>query len=434
MGAAWVSIFVFAGRLAGAAKEMAIAYRYGVSGVADAFQLATVLVTWLPYAMTAAFSIVLVPSLVRLKAVAEREQRGFVGEIMGLVLLLGLAMGGVNLLLAMYAVPVLAANLAEETQHLAGQFIFLMTPVAVLMLLAGFYADRLIARERQINTLLEGVPAFAVTLLILIWPLADDAGPLLWGMLLGWLLQTVALAWLAQRADGAAFLPVFTRQSPHWQEFRRAALVMVAGQLVMSCVAPLDQYAAARLGDSAIAILGYATRLSGLLLSLGAIAIARSALPVLADMQAVGERVRAQALARRLALIMLLIGGVVAWLGWLCAPWLVRLLFERGAFDAVATQQVSEVLRWSLVQVPFYFAGMVLMQLLASWRQYVIIAWIAVLALIVKWVLNLALPLWLGVAGIALATGLMQACSLGCLYWAVIWLHRKAAVHLPTVA
>ena len=36
-GAAWVFLFVLIGKLAGAVKETAVAYRYGVSGVVDAY-------------------------------------------------------------------------------------------------------------------------------------------------------------------------------------------------------------------------------------------------------------------------------------------------------------------------------------------------------------------------------------------------------------
>lgn len=43
-----MSLFVLLGKLAGAVKEMAVAYRYGVSGVVDAYQLAFTVVTWIP--------------------------------------------------------------------------------------------------------------------------------------------------------------------------------------------------------------------------------------------------------------------------------------------------------------------------------------------------------------------------------------------------
>ena len=45
-GMAWITLFVFVGKLAGAAKEMTIAYRYGVSDQVDAYLFIYNLISW----------------------------------------------------------------------------------------------------------------------------------------------------------------------------------------------------------------------------------------------------------------------------------------------------------------------------------------------------------------------------------------------------
>jgi peptidoglycan biosynthesis protein MviN/MurJ (putative lipid II flippase) len=96
------------------------------------------------------------------------------------------------------------------------------------------------------------------------------------------------------------------------------------------------------------------------------------------------------------------------------------MLFERGAFTAQDTALVTDVFRWGVLQIPFYFTGLVLVQLLASQGRYTIIAVLAASNLAVKVLLNLSLSAWMGVAGIALATGVMYAWSAGCLGWAAM--------------
>ena len=71
---------------------------------------------------------------------------------------------------------------------------------------------------------------------------------------------------------------------------------------------------------------------------------------------------------------------------------------------------------WGLVQVPFYFAGLVMVQLLASKQRYGVIAFFAITNLFVKILCNFMLAEWMGVSGIALATGLMYVWSTICLY------------------
>src|SRR5690606_29558839 len=179
------------------------------------------------------------------------------------------------------------------------------------------------------------------------------------------------------------------RLSAHqWPDLVKAAGVMLVGQIAMSFVGPIDQYTAANLGDNANATLGYAARLLSLVLGIGAASVGRAALPVLADVQSRGDAAHARAVALKWSVWMLGAGAAAAALGWLLAPWGVALLFERGAFSAQDTQAVAHVLRWGLLQLPFYFGVLILVQLLASQNRYRIMAAIAVANFALKAVMN----------------------------------------------
>jgi hypothetical protein len=51
---------------------------------------------------------------------------------------------------------------------------------------------------------------------------------------------------------------------------------------------------------------------------------------------------------------------------WPLADWVVKLLFQRGAFSEANTAQVAELLQLLLLQVPFYFFGLVMVSALSS--------------------------------------------------------------------
>lgn len=424
-GAAWVAIFVLIGKLAGAGKEMAVAYRYGVSGVVDAYQLATILTTWLPGTLITVLSAVLVPLLIQLRQQDADERNLFLRELQGVVLLLGLLLALASISLTPLALPFIAGQLSGETRQMAWQFTLGLAPNALLTLMIGVYAIRLMAREKQINTLLESMPAITILFFVLIWSAGSGIEALLWGTLLGFAMQTLWLGKLAHKADGDSVVPCFTHRSPHWLALSKAFAIMAAGQFVMSFIVPLDQYYAAQMGDGAIARLGYANRVIALLLGLGAMAISRAALPVLAELHVTGESVRAMEMASKWALLMLAGGLLVGAAGWLFAPLVIELLFQRGAFGTEETAIVTEVFRYGLVQIPFYFSGLVLVQLLVSRQRYGIIALLAVTNFFVKWGFNFTLTPVLGISGIALATGLTYAWSASCLYWATV--HTRPA-------
>src|SRR3546814_16539242 len=85
----------------------------------------------------------------------------------------------------------------------------------------------------------------------------SDVRPLLWGTLVGYLIQSVWLFWLASRVDGFRGRPHLGRGSEHWPALVKAAGVMLIGQVDMSFVVTIAQYTAANLGSNANATLGF---------------------------------------------------------------------------------------------------------------------------------------------------------------------------------
>ncbi len=415
-GAMRVAFFLLLGKFAGAFKEMAVAYRYGVSAEVDAYQFTMVMANWLPVTIIGALSVVLIPVLVPLRKQSVAERQAFLSELMGLVLLFGTLLSVALWLMWPYVLNSMGQGLSSTAKQMSAQLIYAFAPTALLTLVIGISAARLRAHERHINTLLDSIPAF----FILIWVLASPAGsgvmPLLWGTLMGYAVQSLWLFWLAQRADQVRCRPRLGLQAASWPGLMQAASIMLIGQVAMSFVGPIDQYAAAQVGDNANALLGYATRFISLVLGVGAASVGRAALPVLADVHSRGDTQQARRIALRWSLAMVAIGLVIAAVTYGLAPWGVSLLYERGAFTAADTAQVSAILRWGLLQLPFYFGVLILVQLLASQKRYRLMALIAVMNFSVKAAITLSLAPILGVKGIMLATAGMYATSFICYF------------------
>ena len=97
----WVSLFVLVGKLAGATKEMTIAWRYGVSETVDAYVLVFNLVNWPVSVWFSVLTVVLVPLVARLRYDSPGELPRFRGELLGLTLIIGLGLG----VLAWFGLP-----------------------------------------------------------------------------------------------------------------------------------------------------------------------------------------------------------------------------------------------------------------------------------------------------------------------------------------
>jgi len=417
IGMAWVILFVFLGKLAGAAKEMAIAYRYGISEDVDAYLFVLNLVSWPVGVWFSVLTVVLVPLAARIRHNTMVDLPRFRSELLGLTLLLGMGL----MFLACLGLPMLlrspwtglpSTSVIIATNMVSG--LALLVPLGVLV---SLFSAWMLSVGRQANTFLESVPALVLLVAIIAFP-SGGAEPLVWGTVAGFAFHLISLAIpLARRGEIEA--PSFTRQSPQWPAFWQGFGIMLVGQALMSFIGIIDQFYAARLGTGAIATLSYANRILALILGLGATAVTRATLPVFSQAQAQereGGVLHLHRVATHWLRILFVFGVTTMFVGWWLAPWAVKLLFEHGAFIARDTAAVTEVLRYGLVQLPFYFAGLVLVSLLASQRKYKLIAISAGVNLFVKVVANFFLIPLMGINGIITATAIMYVGSFVLLY------------------
>jgi len=417
-GMAWVILFVFLGKLAGAAKEMAIAYRYGVSEDVDAYLFVFNLVSWPVSVWFSVLTVVLVPLAARIRQGAPLDLSKFRSELFGLALLLGVVLSLVMWIGLPFLLHSPSTGLSQKSATIAASMVAGLTLLAPLGMLISLFSAWMMAAGRQANTLLEGVPAITLLVAVLVFP-SGGAESLVWGTVVGVAFHLVSLAFLLARRDEIE-LPSFKLSSSQWPAFWQGFGIMLAGQALMSFIGIIDQFFAAHLGTGSIATLSYANRILALILGLGAMSVSRATLPVFSLVQAQsGGWLHLRSVAVHWVRIMFVLGVVAMIVGWWLAPWAVKLLFERGAFNARETQDVTEVLRFGLSQLPFYFAGLVLVSLLASQRKHKLIAISAIVNLFVKVIANfLFIPL-MGINGIIAATAAMYMCSCVLLYWFV---------------
>lgn len=411
-----VSLFVLLGACAHAAKEVVIAYRYGVSAEVDAYLFIFNLVKWPTGVWFSVLTVVLVPLAARIRHGASTDIPAFRSELLGLTIMIGLTL----VFLAWAGLPLLLRSpwigLPSTTVDIASHIMPTLALLAPLGVLISLFSAWMLAAGRHTNTLLEGVPALVLLMVLLTVP-GGGVEPLIWGTLAGFVFHLVSLATPMLRR-GEIEAPHFTRKSPEWPVFWQGFGIMLAGQALMSLTVVVDQFFAANLGTGSISTLSYANQILALILGMGAMAVSRSTLPIFSQAQAQGGG-QLHRVAAHWGRLLFVLGVVAMIFGWWLSPWGVKLLFERGAFTAEDTGAVTEVLRYGLMQLPFYFASLVLVSLLVSKGKYRAIATVASLNFVVKVVANLVFVKWLGLSGIVLATSFMYMVSMSLCWLAV---------------
>lgn len=415
-------VFLVAGKLVGAGKEIAIAYRWGTDPIVDAYVLAQSLATWLPAVWMSVLTSVLIPLLLspnQDRAEADRELKNFQGELFGLTLLSAAVLVlGQGLLFWMLLRGDLFGLPPRIASH-AATFSLYLAPIAGMAVITALVSVRLMAKGKQVNTLLEAVPALCIlSSVLLAAPGSSEA--LVIGTLVGYALHTALACRLVAKTEGLG-QPLLKISSPIWKQFAAGLGVMLIGQLVMSSTTLVDQFFVGGLGEGEISALSYANRLLSLFTAIGATAIGRAVLPAVSARLAEGRDHAALQITRRWVLFAIAGGMCVAAMAWLAAPHLVSLVFERGRFDAADTEVVSSLLRYGVVQIPPFFAAIVLVQYLAARRRHRLIAAAAILNVAVKLLANALFVERLGPAGVLLGSAAMYATSAFVLGMAVIF-------------
>ena len=62
----------------------------------------------------------------------------------------------------------------------------------------------------------------------------------------------------------------------------------------------------------------------------------------------------------------MIIGFGVVVATWALADWIVPVVFQRGAFTSYDTALVTQVLRFGVLQLPFVFGGLAMVQWIAA--------------------------------------------------------------------
>lgn len=420
-GMVLVFVFLVIGKLIGAGKEMAVAYRFGVSADLDAYLMVLTWVNVIVGVCCAALATALVPLWARAREDKSVKLLRFRSELFGFVLAAGalLAVAGWALFPRLLQADWL--GLPPHTASAASAMAPWLVLLAPLGAMAGLFAAWILGAGSHLGTLLEGVPPLVIAggVLLLAAP-GGGMNVLVLSTLAGGAAYAACLA-AVLAAKGAIGRPRLSMRSAHWPAFWHGMGLLVLGQAMMNSLTIVDQLFAVRIGDGSVAILGYSERITLLLVSLGGVAISRATLPVFSRAQA-GGAAGVRDIVRPWIGLMFVAGIAVALLAWWLAPYLVQVLFERGAFTAEDTQDVTSVFRYGLLQLPFYFAGLVLISRLLSLGLRRLVAMTAITLFFVKIVGNLVLVPRLGLNGIVVSTTFMYMCS-----FALLWVLARRA-------
>ena len=242
---------------------------------------------------------------------------------------------------------------------------------------------------------------------------------LAWGVAGAGVLQLVWL-WAATARAGMVLGLRRPRLTPKVRELGRLMLPAVVGSGVAQINIAVDIIIASLLATGSISYLFFADRLTQLPLGVIGVAVGTALLPLLSRQLAAGDQDSAgNSLNRAMETALVLALPAAAALMVAAEP-VVRVLFERGAFDATSTHATALAVTAYAFGVPAYVMVKVLAPAFFARKDTKTPVRIAIVALVANIVLNLALMGPMAHVGLALATALAAWLNAGALAWVLV--------------
>jgi putative peptidoglycan lipid II flippase len=346
-----VMLFGIAAQVAAFLRTAIIAALLGVSPDVDAYYLgliapifaSTVTASWLQVSFVGHYT-TLVTHESRELAAAYR------GRILLLVLVGALFLTGLCLLLPrqimglfMTAHPEMVASAAAALRPAS---------LILLPLVVGDFLSLVLNSHRRFFAAAAAPLANALVSIagLLLWPNPDLAA-LVWTLLAGSVAQCLVVV---------AALAILRLRFQVWTNAAAAeirgtlllALPMFLSAMLVNAAAPILQFGAAHLGDGAVAIYGYATRVNGSISQILIMGLSTVLLPHFAALWSRGDKDEILLLFRRLARWSVLAVAYLTAGIFLMGETATQVLFQRGAFDVAQTAQVSAV--WFILSLSLF--------------------------------------------------------------------------------
>lgn len=391
-------------RAVAAAKDLLVAYRFGISNELDAFILASLIPTSILYAFAASAGDAFLPIYVtERRRVGEAAARRFLAtttwistiSLLGVAVILGLA--------APWTVGLLAVGFDRTTADLTLLFYVGLLPTLITGGLSAVWPAALNVHARQAVTAAVPLltPLTTLAALVLLAPRLGAAA-LVAGAVGGAAAEAVILGTVLARMRSPV-VPRRPRRDPATARFARNVVPLTAAALISLGSGLVDQGMAASLGSGAVSSFSYATKIFVFLTGTAGIALTMVVLPRFAELvsEATARSLRSDYL-RSLG-VALGAGVVLAAMLAIGSREIVGLLFQRGSFDPSATAVVAPIQAIIALQLPFALGNLLTVRLLLAVGNPGAIVVTTIFNLALHAAGNLILMPILGVAGIALS-------------------------------
>lgn len=417
---------VFLSRVIGLLREMVIAYIGGAGATVDAYQVAFVIPEILNHVVASGFmSVTFIPIFSRYLA-RDREDDGW--KVFSIILNCFGCFLLIMILISMAFAPQLIGLIApglknEQTITAAVRMTRIILPAQIFFFVGGLLMAVQFAKERffipALAPLLYNTGIIAGGLVLGPWLGVEGFA---WGVLIGALAGNLLVQFFGARKAGLTYRPLFDLRHPDLKKYVFLTLPLMVGLTMTFSTEFFFRLFGSYLSEGSIAVLNFGLRIMLILVGMFGQAVGTASFPFMSRMVAENKTDEMNRLLnstlRYLALVIPFSALIIV-----LRSEVVRLLFQRGRFDAGATAMTADVLIYFMIGAFAFAAYTVVVRGYFASQNTLFPAIYGSIVVLLSIPLYLAGMHFLGARGIALAVSLSGIFQVSFLY--ALWNHRS---------
>ncbi|GAA0091761.1 murein biosynthesis integral membrane protein MurJ [Paraclostridium bifermentans] len=410
-------------KILGFAREITLMYTYGTSAYSDVY----ITSMNIPLALFSSIGAALVTTFIpiyheSLQDGGEKNAYKFTNNILNIVLILSIILSIIGYVFAEPLVKLFAMKFEGEKLLLTVQFVRIMMPGILFIGMSNIMVSYLQIKDSFTIPGLIALPNNIVIIVsIIISYITKNLYILAIGSLIGMISQFIFLIPFAIK-KGYKFKLIFNLRDKYLKKMIFLVGPVFIGVAVNQINVMVDRSLASSFGDGIISALNSANRLNLFVTGLFISTIGAVIYPTLSKLSTNNNREEfSEAIVKSLNSIILLILPITIGAIVLATP-IVKVLFERGAFDDRSTQLTSTALIFYSIGMIGFGLRDILSKVFYSIKDTKTPMINGIIAMILNVILNFILVRVMGYAGLALATSLS---AIICTIFLFMSLHKK---------
>ena len=413
-----MAVLTLISKCIGFVREMVMANYFGASYITDAYTMSFTILTVLFGGIIVAISTAYMPVYSKLNETSGKKAAdAFTSSMINLLLIVSVIISIIGIIFSDQIIAVLASGFTGETAKLASFFIKVLFSYVVFSSTAGVMEAYLQYKGVFLPQIISGYFVSLCTIVAIVISAYTSHYYLAFGMLIGYALRWIVMSIILKRRN---FVYTATLQiDTSVKDIVRMAFPTFVGSYAMLINQFIDKTLASRLVEGSISSLNYAGLLNTMIMGLTITILSTVLYPKLTQAVSLKQQDRFNDIFSTGLYIVIMVTLPFSLGAMLYSSQIVQIVYERGAFNSIATAMTSSAFLFYSVGLLFTSANELTTKAYYSMSDMKLPMIFSVISVIINIVLSLILVRYMAHGGLALATSIAALCNTALLLFGI---------------